>query len=129
MYSNWTETRIQMDQVLEVERTMNRQQRRRRWQQVTGICKHLYQAILAPFHQATTAPQIVQPDDTYFLAGGAYRLRVLTGELWIPEAGIYSAGERIDLQVAAQGVGLRPAAAQPIAFTLSPADASGMGKI
>jgi len=112
-----------MDQSLELERAVNRQRRQQQrhqwWQQVPGLYKRLQQTILAPLHQAPTTPLIVQPGDTYFLAGGAYRLRVLTGELWVPEAGIYGAGERIDLQVAAQGVMLRPATAGPIAFTIS----------
>jgi len=124
MYNSWAEIRIQMDQSLEMERTINRQrrqqQRRQRWQQVTKFYKRLQQALLAPFYQTATAPIIVQSGDTYFLAAGAYRLRVLTGELWIPEVGIYSAGDRVDLQVDGQGVTLRPATAEPIAFTLSP---------
>lgn len=122
MYNSWTETRVQMNQVLEVERTMNRQrsqqQRQQRWQQVTEFFKRLQQILLAPLDQTATAPIIVQSGDTYFLATGTYRLCVLTGELWIPEAGIYSAGEYINLQVDAQGVTLHPAAAQAAAFTL-----------
>ena len=122
MYNSWTETRAQMDQGLEAEQTMNRprrqHQRRQRWQQATDICKRLQRAILALFHHTPTTPLIVQSGDAYFLAGGAYRLRVLTGELWIPEVGIFGGGDRIDLRVDGQGVMLRPAAAHPAVFTL-----------
>jgi len=118
MYNNWIETRVQMNQSLQLERAANEQRRRQRWQQVAGICKRLQQALLAPLRQAPTTPLIVQPGDVYLLAAGTYRLRVLTGELWIPEVGILGGGDRIDLQVNGQGVMLRPAAAYPAVFTL-----------
>ena len=122
MYDNWTETRAQMDQGLEAEQTMNRprrqHQRRQRWQQVIGGYGRLQQALLAPLHRTPTTPLIVQPGGAYFLAAGTHRLRVLTGELWIPEVGIFGGGDRIDLRVDGQGVMLRPAAAHPAVFTL-----------
>lgn len=62
---------------------------------------------------------ILQPGDTYFVKAGIYRLRVLTGQLWIPEQGIFADGDRIHLPVDGQGVTLRTAAAQPAVFTLT----------
>lgn len=119
MYNSWTETRAQMDQGLEAGRTMNRPRRQhQRWQQVIGHYRRLQQALLAPLRRTPTTPLIVQPGDAYFLAAGTHRLRMLNGELWIPEVGIYGAGDRIDLQVDGQGVMLRPAAAHPAVFTL-----------
>lgn len=73
--------------------------------------------------QAATAPTqqiIVQPGDTYFLAAGAYRIRVLTGQLWVPEHGILAAGAQRDLRVDWRGLELRPATRHPMVFTLCP---------
>ncbi|MFN8491592.1 MAG: hypothetical protein U0350_28600 [Caldilineaceae bacterium] len=72
--------------------------------------------------QTATAPAeqiIVQPGDTYFLAAGAYQLRVLTGHLWLPEHGLLAAGTQRNLRVDWRGLELRPAAAHPVVFTLS----------
>ena len=119
MYNSWTETRAQMDQGLEAQRTMNRpRHQHQQWQQVIGHYRRLQQVLLAPLRRTPTTPLIVQPGGAYFLAAGTHRLRVLTGELWIPEVGIFGGGDRIDLRVDGQGVMLRPAAAHPAVFTL-----------
>lgn len=74
-----------------------------------------------PASAAAAAEQIiVQPGDTYFLAAGAYQLRVLTGHLWLPEHGILAPGAQRDLRVDWRGVEIRPATARPVVFTVVP---------
>ena len=68
-------------------------------------------------HPATQV--ILQPGDTYFMKAGVYRLRVLTGQLWIPEQGIFADGDRLNLPVDGQGVTLRAATAHPAVVTLT----------
>lgn len=75
-------------------------------------------AAVAPVN-TPTLQVILQPGDTYFVKAGDYRLRVLTGQLWIPEQGIFADGDRINLPVDGQGVMLRTAAAHPAVFTLT----------
>lgn len=76
-------------------------------------------AVTAPVKRPA-AQVILQPGDTYFVKAGSYRLRVLTGQLWIPEEGIFAGGDCIDLRVDGQGVTLHLAAAHPTVFTLCP---------
>lgn len=74
-----------------------------------------------PTRAAAPAEQIiVQPDDGYFLAAGAYQLRVLTGHLWLPDHGILAPGAQRDLRVDWRGVEIRPATARPVVFTVYP---------
>lgn len=75
-----------------------------------------------PTHAATAPAEqiILQPGDTYFLAAGVYRVRVLTGQLWLPEHGILTAGAQRDLRVEWRGLELQPAVARPVVFTLCP---------
>ena len=51
----------------------------------------------APAQPAASEQVIVQPGDSYFFDAGTYRLRVLTGALWLPEHGILTAGEQLAL--------------------------------
>ena len=74
-----------------------------------------------PASAAAAAGQIiVQPGDSYFLAAGAYQVRVLTGRLWLPEQGILTAGAQVELCADWRGVELRPATARPVVFTVDP---------
>ena len=75
-------------------------------------------------HQASTPASptiqlIVQPGDAYFLAAGVYRLRVLAGQLWLPEQGILMEGAQRELRVDWRGVELRPAGGGPVVVTVS----------
>jgi hypothetical protein len=79
----------------------------------------IQRAVVVPVN-TPTLQVILQPGDTYFVKAGTYRLRVLTGELWIPEKGIFGEGDRIDLRPDGQGLTLRPAVAHPAVFTLCP---------
>ena len=73
----------------------------------THFFQHIHDwfAPLSRLTQPTTTPTvpveqvIVQPGDAYFLAAGAYRVRVLTGQLWLPEHGILAAGAQRHLRV------------------------------
>jgi hypothetical protein len=65
----------------------------------------------APIHQL-----LLQPGDFYFLDEGSYRLRVLAGQLWIPQQGIFAAGELVHLLPDRAGLSLRTADDRPAAF-------------
>ena len=74
----------------------------------------------APAQPAASEQVIVQPGDSYFFDAGAYRLRVLTGDLWLPEHGILRAGAQLALCVEEGGVESRPATAYPVVFIVCP---------
>lgn len=60
------------------------------------------------------AQQIQLPAaERYHLAAGSYRLRVLTGSVWLPEIGIFHAGEQVRLTVDAAGLAIHGYAQQP----------------
>ena len=82
-----------------------------RWSQTTAESVATAQPVLSE-------QVIVQPGDSYFFAAGDYRLRVLTGQLWLPEHGILVAGAQVTLRVDECGVASRPATARPVVFTL-----------
>ena len=55
----------------------------------------------------------LQPGDAYYLEAGNYHLRVQAGNVWVPEVGIFSAGEQVTLTVDATGLAIHSYAQQP----------------
>ena len=84
-----------------------------RWSQTTAES-------VTPAQAMPSEQIIVQPGDVYFLAAGTYHVRVLTGQRWLPEHGILTAGAQVALRVEDDGVEARPATAHPVVFTLCP---------
>ena len=84
-----------------------------RWSQTTAKS-------VAPTQSMPSEQLIVQPGDSYFFAAGLYQVRVLTGQLWLPEHGILTAGAQVALRVEDDGVAARPATAHPVVFTVCP---------
>ena len=65
------------------------------------------------------APHILlQPGDSYHLAAGSYRLRVLAGTIWVPGMDLFDAGEQVTLTVEAAGLALQSYAQQAAVFTV-----------
>lgn len=87
---------------------------------------HSWLPTLGRFSQAAAEPTVdaplrqllLQPGDFYFLDEGSYRLRVLAGQLWIPEQGIFAAGELVQLFSDQQGLALRTADDRPAVFVV-----------
>jgi hypothetical protein len=74
---------------------------------------------LIPTIPSTPAQQIyLQPDDTYHVDAGVYRLRVLAGSVWVSEQGIFAAGEQVQLTPGAAGLPVRAVQHQPAVFEL-----------
>jgi hypothetical protein len=71
-----------------------------------------------PTSTAVTRQLQLQPGDFYFLDAGSYQVRVLAGEIWIPEHGIFAAGEQVHLLPDRQGLSLRTADDRPAVFTV-----------
>ena len=74
----------------------------------------------------STAPMVarqiqLQPSDFYYLDAGTYRLRVLAGSVWVPEVGIFAAGEQAQLTPVPQGLPLQAFSNQAAVFELRPA--------
>lgn len=63
---------------------------------------------------AAIDPVQVQPGDVYHLAAGSYRLQVLTGSVWLPEVGIFTAGQSLTVTVDAVGLAIHTYGQQPV---------------
>lgn len=74
---------------------------------------------LRPTSAATLGQQhYLQPGDVYYLGVGAYRLRVLVGSVWVPEVGIFAAGQQATLTSGTQGLSIQAFPRQPVVFEL-----------
>jgi hypothetical protein len=60
----------------------------------------------------------LQPGNFYYLDAGAYRLRVLAGNVWVPEVGIFAAGDQIQLTPGPQGLPIQAFPHQAAVFEL-----------
>lgn len=65
-----------------------------------------------------TQPVQLQPGDAYVLDAGHYHLCVQAGSVWVPEVGIFSAGERMTLTVDAAGLAIHSYAQQAAVLTV-----------
>ena len=63
----------------------------------------------------------LQPGDVYHLDAGIYRLRLLAGSVWVPEVGIFEAGDPLQLTPGAQGLPSQAFDKQAVVFELRPA--------
>lgn len=72
-----------------------------------------------PTPAPTTVQQLcLQPADQYHLDAGVYRLRVLAGSVWVPEMGIFAAGQQLVLTPDASGLAIHAYSQHPAVFTL-----------
>lgn len=72
---------------------------------------------LAALTPASATQILLQPGDSYHLDAGHHHLRVLTGTLWAPGVGIFSAGEQLTLSGDAAGLAIHTYGQQAVVFT------------